>query len=197
MIDRTDQGPVLGSGWIQGIATLIAIAGGIFLFATWKFPEYRQLAITVFAISLIPWAITFYRFYRLRKAIGKATLDLEFPIPLGFSGTATYSRPMRDAELRSIEASLQCEEEIVKGSGRNRRTIKKVVHREAIAPIVTPMMDRIDVRVPLRIPESGPASFSCEVAKTRWWLRFDLKMRGCPDTASSFEIEVAPGIASR
>ena len=197
MEDRTDYGPILGSGWIHGLSTFIAILGCIFLFATMKFPEMRPLAITVFAISVFPWAITFFRLYRLRRAIGKAALTLEDPIPLGFSGTAVYSRPLQNAEMASIEVRLQCEEEYVRGSGKNKTRVTKVIHDEVLTPVVTPMMQRIEVRIPVRIPATGPASFWCDVARTKWWLRLKLKMRGCPNTASSFEIDVAPGVFQR
>jgi len=169
----------------------------IFFFGTMKLPEFRTLAILVLAGGLIPWAITGFRLYRLRRAVGKAALNLDDPVPLGFSGTAIYSRPLRDAEMRSIEARLQCEEEFVRGSAKNKRTVRKVVHDELLTTVVTPMMQRIEVRIPVRIPATGPASFWCDVARTKWWLRLQLEMRGCPNTASSFEIDVAPGVAQR
>jgi len=117
------------------------------------------------------------------------------PVPLGFSGNATYFRPMHGAEMRSIEVRLQCEEEIVRGSGKSRKRVTKVVHDEVLTPAVTPMMERIEVRIPVRVPKDGPASFWCETAQTKWWIRLRLKMSGCPNTASSFEIRVVPGIA--
>jgi hypothetical protein len=194
---RTDNGPILGSGWIHVLAAACAVFGGMFFYSTFRQPNFRSLAIGVLAASLIPFAFDMWRLWRVRSALGRADLELDDRIPLGFRGTATYTRPLRGAEMQSIEARLQCEEEIEKGSGRNRRNVTKIVHDEQLTPTITPMMERIEVRVPVRIPEAGPASFRCDVAETRWILRLRLKMRGCPNTASSFDIDVAPGVVQR
>jgi hypothetical protein len=198
MGERTDNGPVLGSGWMQSMALLILVAGGVGVFATFKDPDlrqYRQIAFMTIGVGLALAAFIAYRFWRLRQVLGKADLKFDDPVPLGYSGNATYFRPMRGAELKSIEVRLQCEEEIVRGGGKNKTRVTKVVHDEVLTPTVTPMMERMEIRIPVRIPASGPPTFWCSTAQTTWRLRLRLKMRGCPNTASSFDIEVAPGIA--
>jgi hypothetical protein len=197
MGERPDGGPVLGSGWIHMLATIIGVIGLIVLFVTWKNPDARRVGLIVVVVSLIPWMVNGYRLWRLRQALGAADLKLDDPIPLGFSGNATYFRTMHGAELRSIEVRLQCEEEIVRGGGKNKTSVTKIVHDEVLTPAITPMMERIDVRIPLRIPATGPATFWCSTAQTKWWIRLRLKMTGCPNTASSFEIQVAPGVLER
>ncbi len=197
MSERTDSGPILGSGWMHLFATILAVLGGVLCFAWYKNPEMRSIGLIALGAGLVPWTINGYRLYRLRSALGPADLRLEDPIPLGFSGTATYFRTLNGAELASVEARLQCLEEIVRGSGKNKTRVSRVVHDEPLTPVVTPMMERIEVRVPLRIPATGPSSFRCETANTTWWVRLRLKMRGCPNTASSFQVEVAPGLAQR
>ena len=194
---RPDNGPVLGSGWIHMFATLTAVAGIVLAFGLWKNPDLRNIGLIALGVGLIPWLINGYRLWRVRQALGPADLDLDDRVPLGFSGTVTYSRRMQGAELRSVEARLQCEEEIVRGGGKNKTRVTKVVHDEVLTPTVTPMMERIEVRVPLKIPATGPATFWCSTAETKWWIRLRLKMSGCPNTASSFEIEVVPGLAQR
>src|ERR1700730_2088241 len=152
MGERTDHGPVLGSGFLHLFATIVL---GLGIFLCWRLvkdPLTRNVALVAFGLSALPWAINGFRFYRLRKARGTADLQLDDPIPLGFSGTATYYRPLNGAELRSIEARLQCEEEITKGSGKSKKQVTKIVHNEPIALMVTPMMTRIEVRVPVGIP---------------------------------------------
>jgi hypothetical protein len=192
---RTDNGPVLGSGWIHMFATIFAVIGIVVAFATWKNADVRNIGLIAAGVGLIPWAINLYRLWRIRQALGPADLILDDPVPLGFSGTATYSRRMNGAELRSVEARLQCEEEIERGGGKNKTRVTKIVHDEVLTPAVTPMMERIEVRVPIKIPATGPATFWCSTAQTKWWIRLRLKMSGCPNTASSFEIEVVPGLA--
>ena len=195
MPDRTDNGPVLGSGWIHMFATIFAVVGIVVAFLTWKNPDTRNIGLIAVGVGLIPWAINGYRLWRLRQALGPADLKLDDFVPLGFSGTATYSRRMQGAELRSVEARLQCEEEIERGGGKNKTRVTKIVHDEVLTPAVTPMMERIEVRVPIKIPPTGPPTFWCSTAQTKWWVRLRLKMGGCPNTASSFEIQVVPGVA--
>ncbi|MDQ6799315.1 MAG: hypothetical protein M3041_00595 [Acidobacteriota bacterium] len=198
MGERTDNGPVLGSGWMQTFSLFILIVGSVALFATFKdsdLRQYRQIGFIAFAVGLLPAAFVAYRFWRLRQVLGIADLKFDDRVPLGFSGTATYFRPKRGAEVRSVEVRLQCEEEIVRGGGKNKTRVTKIVHDEVLTATVTPMMERLEVRIPVRIPASGPASFYCSTAETKWWIRLRLKMSGCPNTASSFQIEVVPGLA--
>ena len=192
---RPDKGPILGSGLLQSVSIGLLIIGGVMFYASRSNADARPIGLAALAIGVVAVAFVSYRFWRLRKALGKADLIFDDPVPLGFSGTATYSRPMHGAEMRSIEVRLQCEEEIVRGSGKNKGRVTKIVHDEVLAAAVTPMMERIEVRVPLKIPATGPATFWCSTAETKWWVRLRLKMSGCPNTASSFEIQVVPGVA--
>ncbi len=197
MPDRTDYGPVLGSGFIH-LASVIALGLGIFLaIQWWKNPLMRQTGLIVLAISAIPLAINIFRFTRLRRALGTADLQFDDSVPLGFSGTAIYVRPLRGAELRTIEARLQCEEEVVRGGRKQKKTIQKIVYDEPLTPAVTPAMERLEVRIPVKIPVIGPSTMWCEEAKITWWIRLKLRMSGCPNTASSFQIHVLPAVVER
>jgi len=85
----------------------------------------------------------------------------------------------------------------VLGGGRGRRENKQIVFSEVLAPVVTPMMEQLRVQIPLRIPKEGAPSFRSERARIEWWLRLRLRMRGCPNTESSFQIEVLPAVVER
>ena len=76
---------------------------------------------------------------------------------------------------------------------------RRVPRREhdVLAPVVTPMMEQVRVQIPLRIPKEGAPSFWSERARIEWWLRLRLRMRGCPNTESSFQIEVLPAVVER
>jgi len=130
--------------------------------------------------------------------LGTADLEMkdEF-IPLGFSGSVAYVRPLRNVEVQQIEVRLQCEEWIVKGRGKSRRDFRQIVFTEVLTPIVTPAMEQLRVQIPVRIPKEGPASFWSDEARSEWWLRLRLRMRGCPNTESSFELEVFPAVLER
>lgn len=203
-IPHLDEGPVLGSGWWYFVS-LIVLLGGLFL--GWQMyvgsgtadDERRQIAIAIAVLFALPVALTIVRLILLRRRIGTAQLFVPHQfLPLGFNGTATYMRPLRGgAVLRQIEAHLQCVEWLEKGSGKNRKTYKAIVYDEPITPVTTPMMERMRVQIPFRIPEQGPASLMDSRAGIRWLLKLRLKMDGCPNTRSSFEIHVFPVVVKR
>ena len=194
---KEDHGPVLGSGCIHLAAIALLGFGIVFTWASWSNRMMRQPALIVLGACALPVAITLFRLWRLRKAIGTADLRIDEPLPLGFSGKATYVRPLRQATLRQIEARLQCEEVVIKGSGKNKREIREVIHDEPLAPVTVPMMEQIQAQIPIRIPPTGPASLSGEEARVIWWIRLRLTMEGCPNTQSSFQIEVLPAVSER
>jgi hypothetical protein len=186
-------------------ATILLVLGGVMGYSFWDNaaksadpPLMRRLAAIAFLVGIFPWAINGYRLFRVRRSLGTADLELkEELIPLGFSGNVLYFRPLRGAEVQQIEVRLQCEEWIVLGGGRGRRENKQIVFSEVLAPVVTPMMEQVRVQIPLRIPKDRAPSFWSERARIEWWLRLRLRMRGCPNTESSFQIEVLPAVVER
>jgi hypothetical protein len=204
MADHDDHGPVLGSGWIHLAASILLALGGVICYSLWtNAPKsydpklMREAAAIALAVGLLPWIINGYRLFRLRQSLGTADLEMKEVIPLGFSGNVVYFRPLRNAEVEQIEVRLQCEEWIVKGKGKSRRDFRQIVFTEVLTPIVTPMMEQMRVQIPVRIPKEGPPSFWADEARTEWWLRLRLRMRGCPNTESSFELEVFPAVLER
>jgi hypothetical protein len=200
-----DHGPVLGSGWIHLAASVLLVLGGVMGYSFWDNAAksadpslMRRLGTIALLVGILPWAINGYRLFRVRSSLGTADLELkEVLIPLGFSGNVTYFRPLHNAEVQQIEVRLQCEELIVLGGGRGRRESRQTVFSEVLTPVVTPMMEQVRVQIPLRIPKEGPPSFSTERARIEWWLRLRLRMRGCPNTESSFQLEVLPAVVER
>jgi hypothetical protein len=197
-VPKTDHGPILGSGWIHLTSTVILGLGIFFAYQWWKNPLMHRIAMITLGVAVVPWVITLYRLYRLKRALGGAEFFIEQEgVPLGYSGTATYVRPLRDAEVREIEVRLQCEESVEKGRGKNRRDVVATTYDEVITPHTTPMMEQLQVRIPFKIPATGTHSMYYEEAKVTWWIRLRLKMRGCPNTRSSFKIEVYPAVVER
>ena len=198
MAEHTDRGPILGAGGIYLFLSAVTLLG---VGAGWAWlddPSMRWASPIAFAVAVVPWAITLYRYKRLRSALGEADLHLDDSIPMGYSGTATYFRPLRGgAQLRAIQARLQCEEEVIKGSRNKNKQVRKIVYDEEVTPSVSPAMERLEVRLPLRIPPTGPPTIWFSEARITWWLRLNLKMSGCPNTASSFEITVLPAVYER
>jgi hypothetical protein len=204
MADHEDHGPVVGSGWIHLAATVLLVLGGVICYSLWSSAAksydprlMREIGATALGIGLLPWIINGYRLFRLRQSLGTADLEMKEVIPLGFSGNVVYFRPLRNAEVEQIEVRLQCEEWIVKGKGKSRRDFRQIVFTEVLTPNVTPMMEQMRVQIPLRIPKEGPPSFWADEARIEWWLRLRLRMRGCPNTESSFELEVFPAVLER
>ena len=142
----------------------------------------------------MPAAITALLVTRLFRKIGRAQLMMKgAAVPLGWSGTVAYLRPLRGgAALRAVEARLQCEEHVEKGSGRSHREWREVVVDEPLSPQSTPMMEQLRLQIPIRIPVAGPPTFQYTDNEIIWWVRIRLTMEGCPNTRSSFRVRVAP-----
>jgi hypothetical protein len=92
---------------------------------------------------------------------------------------------------------MQCVETLVKGSGKNRRTFTAIVYDEPATTVPTPMMEQMRVEVSFRVPESGPPTLDESRLGIRWRIRLRLKMDGCPNTQSSFDVTVIPVVVKR
>ena len=196
MNEISDDGPVLGSGVIPMIATIVLFAG---VFVGYKtFIVDRNVGGAIMIGAAIPAAIFVYRFIRLRRALGTATLQMnDDAIALGWSGTVTYVRPLRGATIRAIEARLQCEEYVERGRGRSHREWRRVVVDEPLAPQSAPMLEQVRVTIPIKIPVTGPPTFYDTDNQINWWVRLRLTMDGCPNTRSSFKLSVMPAVVER
>jgi hypothetical protein len=199
-----DEGAVVGPEWWLSTVISVFIAGlilSIFILANKTIePETRYtIAGGLFVIFAMPFAVTMVQVVRVRRALGEATLLIPHPsLPLGFSGSATYGRPMRSgARVRRIDARVQCREELVKGHGRSERTFKATASDEPATAVITPDTDTMIVNVTFRIPETGPATFDEKRMSLRWVLRLELLMEGCPNTQSLFELNVIPAVVRR
>ena len=194
-----DEGPMLGRGWLQTIAVLLLIIGWIAGFTIMMNGYVRDGWLIVIG-SAIPAAIVAVLVWRLFKKIGRAELLMkEHAVPMGWSGSVTYLRPRRGgAALRAVEARLQCEEYVERGKGKGRREWREVVIDQPLTvPQPAPMLEQLRVTIPIAIPAAGPASMDYVETKITWWLRLRLEMDGCPNTRSSFQIEVRPAVMSR
>jgi hypothetical protein len=199
-----DEGAVVGPAWwfstviacflVGLVMTIIILADRAIEPAI----RYRNAG-WLFAIVTIPFALTMVQVFRLRRALGEATLLLPHPsLPLGFSGSAIYERPMRNgARVREIHARVQCLEQLVKGRGRTERAFKATALDEPATTVITAETGEMDVTVTFRIPETGPATFDEDGMTLRWVLRLELLMEGCPNTQSLFELKVLPAVVRR
>jgi hypothetical protein len=196
MNEMWDEGPVFGSGLIPMFASILLLAGLFVGYKTYAVDHNIGLAIMIGAA--IPALIVAWQIIRLRRALGTATLQMnEDVVPMGWSGTATYVRPLRGATIRTIEARLQCEEHVERGGGRNRREWRKVVVDEPLAVQTAPMMEQMRVTIPIKIPVAGPPTFYINDNEINWWVRLHLIMDGCPNTRSSFKLLVMPAVVER
>jgi hypothetical protein len=193
-VAHEDLGPPLGSGSLFLVLGMLAVFG---LFAGVQVAvKDRQflVALATTAGFALPLTITLLRVQRLRRKIGEARLYLpQRYLALGYSGTATYLRPLRDgAALRSIAARLVCKERLETGSARSRRIHEEVLYDEAVEAMATPLTNRLGVQITFRIPEGGPASLMHKKASIRWSLKLHLRMKRCPNARSTFEVQVLP-----
>lgn len=191
-----DEGPILGSGWIHFSSTIFL---AVCWFAGFKLLKSDpRLGGALLVAGAIPAAITILQLVRLRRSLGTAELQLkEEPLPLGWSGSVTYVRPLRGATVQSIEARLQCEERATKGHGKHKKDWTEIVLDEPLTPQSAPMLEQLRVQIPLRIPPTAPPSMWESEAQIVWWVRLRLRMSGCPNTRSSFRVEIAPAVVER
>ena len=160
MNEISDEGPILGSGWIPMMASVLLLVG---LFVGYKVLRTDvRVGAAIMVGSAVPAAIVALRFIRIRRALGTATLEMKDDVvPLGWSGTVTYARPLRGATVRSIEARLQCKEHVEKGSGRSHREWRQVVVDQPLSPQTAPYLEQVRVQIPVKIPartEMAPIS---------------------------------------
>lgn len=191
-----DEGPVLGSGWLHMFSVILLVVTWFFGFRMLR--SDPRLGGALLIGGAIPAAITILQFVRLRRSLGTAVLQMdEESVPLGWSGSVTYVRPLRGATVRSVEARLQCEERARKGSGKQQKEWTEIVLDEPLAPQFAPMLEELRVQIPLRIPPTAPPTMWQNDAEIVWWVRLRLRMSGCPNTQSSFRIQVAPAVVER
>jgi len=193
MNEISDEGPILGSGLIPMIASIVLLVG---LFVGYKtLAVDRNIGAAIMVGAAIPAAIFGVQLARLFRALGRAKLEMKDDVvPLGWNGTVTYVRPLRNATVRSIEARLQCEEHVQKGTGKSHREWRQVVVDEPLAPQLAPYVEQLRVQIPVRIPVGGPPTFYYTDNEITWWVRLHLTMDGCPNTRSSFKILVMPAV---
>lgn len=196
MNEISDEGPILPL-WTFLSAAVVLLVG---LFIGFKLVRDGDVpaGAAVIGASLIPAAIVALQFIRVRRALGAAVLQMrDDVVPLGWIGTVTYARPLLGVNVRAIDARLQCEEYVAKGSGRGRKEWRKVVVDEPIAPMSAPSMEQLRVQLTIKIPLSGPPTFHYTDNEINWWVRLHLEMDGCPNTRSSFKILVMPAVVGQ
>ncbi|HEY8182898.1 MAG TPA: hypothetical protein VII32_11705 [Thermoanaerobaculia bacterium] len=186
-----DQGPATASSGVYIFASLLLFLGIALACNFSGDPQRWRVGVAILAVCTLPFVFIIFRRIRLRRALGPAELYLDARIQRGFSGTARYVRPLRGAELKSVDVRLSCEEKHTKKFNRIWIPTTRVLHEETITAQVTPSADRIDIRIPLHIPPTGSRSMTTDNTTIIWWLRLRLQMSGCPDTKSAFAIEVA------
>ena len=198
---RPDQGPVGGDGTWYFASFLVAAIAGFITFAAWDHVDgqIHTAMVAIVALCVLPFAFLLYRTIQVLQKIGRAELTTPYEsLALGLPVTAVYTRPLKaDVTVESVEATLQLVEKVTRGSGKNKKTFTAVAREEPITLVTRPSPNQLRIDVPIRIPESGPPTAVFDDVELRWWVRMRLRMRGCPHTRSSFEINVLPAVVKR
>ncbi len=189
--NTNDHGPKAASGCAYISASLLLFLGIALACNSAGDPGRLRIGVTILAVCTLPFVFILFRLIWLRRALGRAELQVDALIQPGFRGTARYVRPLRGAELKSVDVRLSCEERVMQHfTSRIWIPKNRVLYQETIRPQVTPSAERIDIRIPLHIPPTGSRSMSKDDTTITWWLRLRLHMSGCPNTSSAFTIEV-------
>ena len=196
MNELSDEGPVLGSGRIPLFASVLLLVG---LFIGFRVTRTdMRLGLIIMGASAVPALLIALQYIRLRRALGAAVLEIKDDVvPLGWSGTVTYRRPLHGAELRALDARLVCVEHVEKGGGKSHREWDQIVVDEPLSPQSYPAMEQLRVQIPVKIPAAGPPTFHYTDNEINWFVRVQLKMSGCPNTRSAFKITVMPAVVGQ
>jgi len=198
---RSDQGPIAGSGTWYFLAFLLGFIATSAAIGMWDHvePDRHVLLVAGPLLCAIPFAFLTFRAIQVLRKIGRAELTTPFEsLALGLPVTAVYTRPIKgDATLESVEASLQLQETVTKGSGKNKKTFTAIAQEEKLAPVTRSSPNQIRIELPIRIPETGPPTAMVDGVELQWVVRMRLRMRGCPHTQSSFELNVLPAVVKR
>jgi hypothetical protein len=198
---RPDEGPIgADGGWFLAACILfIVAAAAAYAGRPYTPAEFRTPIIATVIACALPLALLIGRSLQVLNKIGRAELTTPFEsVARGVPVTAVYKRPMRgNAALEAVEANLQLEERVTRKSGKNRKTFTSIVLNESLAPVVRSTPDQLRIDIPIRIPDAGPPTINVDDVEVRWFVRMRLRMRGCPGTRSSFELNVAPGVVKR
>jgi hypothetical protein len=104
-------------------------------------------------------------------------------------------RPRRKAELRSLNAILECEERVTHGHGQYQTHHRRTVFEEKVVlaePRVIRPQRGLRKQGALTIPGDGPVTFGAPSNRVVWWLRFEADIVGWPDWKDPLLLTVRP-----
>ena len=198
---RSDQGPIAGGGTWYFLAFMLLLLATVAAFAMWDHvtPDRHLMLVVVPVLCAIPFAFLVSRATQVLRKIGRAELTTPYEsLALGLPVTAIYTRPIKgDATLESVEAWLRLEEKVTRGSGKNKKTFTAIAQEQTLTPVTKASPTQIRIDLPIRIPDAGPPTALVDGVELQWMLHMRLRMRGCPHTRSSFELNVLPAVVKR
>lgn len=125
-----------------------------------------------------------------RQRVGEVTASLDAQrLSPGQPLRVALRLPNRSAPLRGVEAILRCEEIVVKGSGKHRRTHTRTVHE-----LVTPLKEGPgeEREATIHVPETTAWSFESYSNRVEWSLVIHVNVQGWVDWIVRFPISVDP-----
>ncbi len=137
------------------------------------------------------------RHLMLEKKLGKVEVHVEPEVapPGGTIKCRVQFRPHADLELNEVTLRLAATESTVKGSGRNKRRLKEVVHHEDIvlAPRRQVMAEEgVTLEGSLTVPKNAPTTIDGYVNNLAWKVTAQVNLRHWPDWKKDFAVTICP-----
>lgn len=104
-------------------------------------------------------------------------------------------RPPKDVTINAIQATLVGLEEVVRGSGTNKKTYKHELHREQVTLMEKKHLHRLEdvgLDAALTLPKDAPPSFNASSNELKWSVTVDIDVEGWPDWSLEEPLIVLP-----
>ncbi len=124
-----------------------------------------------------------------------AKISPEDAHPGGNISCSIRFRPRAELFLTEATLRLVAEEKIVKGSGKNRRTVREVVHQETISLASArriAMDEGAVLQGAVRLPPDAPCTFFALSNELTWRIEAALNLKRWPDWKRDFSFDVRP-----
>lgn len=133
----------------------------------------------------------------IASAFGRAELVVStWPLRMGQEAQVTFRRAMRGGQqVDQVEARLVCTEVATYSAGTDTRTVRERIWDEPLPQTpMLPGMASVEASWRVRIPETGPQSFSVYRNSVVWSVDVVLRAPNFPDASSSFTLVVLPEV---
>jgi hypothetical protein len=172
--------------WLYAAGTTAAIALAVQLWRIWSRGEDSELPGLLLVVLFVVLAALVAGRDRFRRAIAsrrigpvEVTYRPTVPTPGENLSCCVRFQPRTEISLDKATLQIVAREEVVRGSGKHKRTLRAVVHRsEAALPARTQYFhgEAVELEGTVQIPADAPVSFFGSSNRVQWTLEVRLHL---------------------